>query len=402
MNLLDISLAYPGHQVDSINGIHVHRQNIYLTKKGCEIRVINPVMPHLYLRRCNYPFSSLKDGISVWRPRLFWIPRVFQVGRPYTDLFFSMSVMNVLPKVTANWQPDLVVCDWMLPGGISAARIAHFWKIPLVIKLHGLDMRAISAELNRSNNHRAFTHFSQIAKYAQLVICNGQGLYDGIIETGLFSADKIVKIPIGVDTDEFYPLNVQDRSKCRQSLNISNNSVVVAFVGSWRKEKGSEDIAEVMPILFEKYLSLHLLVVGPIRDRKSFNKLRKHKQVHFMGKVKPSHVASFLKISDIFLLPSYREGLPSALLEAMACGVVPIATRVGGIPAVIESGFNGFLLDPGCPNQLLEVLSSVIRNSHTIRNARLEALKTVQNQGYNLSSVASNLFEVLSSLPLNT
>src|SRR5690606_399593 len=103
--------------------------------------------------------------------------------------------------------------------------------------------------------------------------------------------------------------------------------------------------------------------LGPIKDMKSriqFEQLTgdiKHR-IHFLGGVQPDKVAEWMQISDILLLPSYKEGLPSALLEAMATGVVPIASNVGGIPSVIHHGVNGFLLQPGDTDALEAALVS--------------------------------------------
>ena len=88
------------------------------------------------------------------------------------------------------------------------------------------------------------------------------------------------------------------------------------------------------------------------------------RQVIFAGQRSGGEVAHLLQAMDIFVLPSLREALPIALLEAMSVGLPVIATRVGGIPEVVDDGRNGLLVAPGEPTELQASLQGLSDNPY--------------------------------------
>lgn len=102
--------------------------------------------------------------------------------------------------------------------------------------------------------------------------------------------------------------------------------------------------------------------------------------VDFLGYM--SHgpqLLSLLRTSDIFVLPSLTEGWPQSLFEAMACGVAIVATRVGGIPYLIEDGKNGLLVEPGSPSSIREAVERLISDSKLRRRLTVNGLSTVRS-----------------------
>jgi glycosyltransferase involved in cell wall biosynthesis len=85
-------------------------------------------------------------------------------------------------------------------------------------------------------------------------------------------------------------------------------------------------------------------------------------RVRFTGSVPNNRVPAILAEADVVVLPSYSEGLPLVLVEAMAAGLPCIGTRVGGIPEVIIDGYNGILVDPGSPAQIANALGLLVSN----------------------------------------
>ena len=81
------------------------------------------------------------------------------------------------------------------------------------------------------------------------------------------------------------------------------------------------------------------------------------------GRVQHNRIIEFLNASDIFVLPTYHEGLPNVVLEAMACRLPVVATKVGGIPEAVKDGENGFLVPPKNVERLYRNIESLIKDS---------------------------------------
>jgi glycosyltransferase involved in cell wall biosynthesis len=106
----------------------------------------------------------------------------------------------------------------------------------------------------------------------------------------------------------------------------------------------------------------------------------------FVGNISWDKVPEFLASSNLFILPSVRDqsgnidGLPTVLLEAMACGTPVVASRLGGIPLVIKDGHNGILVPPGDVQALTKAILELIKNDDVRNNLRQQARMDIINQ----------------------
>jgi glycosyltransferase involved in cell wall biosynthesis len=136
----------------------------------------------------------------------------------------------------------------------------------------------------------------------------------------------------------------------------SGNRVV--FVGNLIERKGIEYLIEAM-----RGLDAELLVVGD-GPRRTFLEGMAGDNVRFVGGVKPEEVEGYMRQGSIFVLPSVRgEGFPNAILEAMSVGLPVVATKLAGIPDIIEHGKTGFLAEPGNPEQLRKYIKRLLDDS---------------------------------------
>jgi glycosyltransferase involved in cell wall biosynthesis len=144
----------------------------------------------------------------------------------------------------------------------------------------------------------------------------------------------------------------------RRQVKKSKRPTII-FAGIFSENKGIYDLLSVMLGLKEKVPEIRLLLAGDknIDKIKRFIKTNSLEQnVEIVGWVSPNKLISLYCESHIFVLPSYYEGLPMVLIEAMACGLPVVSTKVGGIPEIIEEGVNGFLVTPGDRKALFEKL----------------------------------------------
>jgi glycosyltransferase involved in cell wall biosynthesis len=169
------------------------------------------------------------------------------------------------------------------------------------------------------------------------------------------SPEKMSVIPNGIDASPFSaPLADERRRGLRREFGLGLDDVVAISVSSLTVEKGHRYVLEAMPEVARTSPRLRWLVVGdgPLREGLDRTAADLGLSTHVLFAGTRRDVADLLRAADLFLLPSLIEGLPMALLEAMAAGLPAIATAVGDVATVIEDGRNGTLCAPASAFEL--------------------------------------------------
>lgn len=145
---------------------------------------------------------------------------------------------------------------------------------------------------------------------------------------------------------------------------IDDRPVDIVFVGRLEKVKGVDNIVQTIPALVNQFPRLQVTFVGDGDRRGDLERfVDRHgirDNVTFTGWVSPEEVPSCLNDARLLLMPSVSEGVPKTLLEAMACGTIPVATSVGGIPDIVEEEVNGFVLSDAEPKTIEQTVVTVL------------------------------------------
>lgn len=143
----------------------------------------------------------------------------------------------------------------------------------------------------------------------------------------------------------------------------------VLFIGSVGPRKGAFDLIKAIDLLKAEQYDLHAWFVGfeqregDLKQAEScLDDLKIKEKCELLGTVIGEKKLQLLSEADIFVLPTYTEGLPLAIGEALAAGLPIISTPVGGIPEVIEDGYNGFLIQPGDLHGLSKRIDTLAKN----------------------------------------
>ncbi len=163
--------------------------------------------------------------------------------------------------------------------------------------------------------------------------------------------DKIIVIHNGVVLPEY------------QKNDYSDSNVL--FLGKLGERKGTYDLLEALPEVLKNApkASFYLGGDGDIEQcRKLSKKLGVDNHIHFLGWIRDNEKERYFKNCSIFILPSYHEGMPMAVLEAMAHGLATVSTNVGGIPQVIENGTDGIRFDAGNIKKIAEILIQLLND----------------------------------------
>ncbi len=151
------------------------------------------------------------------------------------------------------------------------------------------------------------------------------------------------------------------KPEVRRKLNIPEEAIVVICIANLHQIKGQDVLLKSFSLIYQKFPNLYVLLVGKGKEEENLKRkaeiMRVKDRVYFLGI--REDIPELLAASDIFVLPSFSEAFPVSLLEAMASGIPVIATKVGGIPEMIEEKKSGFLVSPGSPYELAEKISAL-------------------------------------------
>ena len=173
-------------------------------------------------------------------------------------------------------------------------------------------------------------------------------------------------------------------------------SVKFIFIGWMIKEKGINEILAALDYLYEKYqFSFTFIGGGPMQQDVChiINKSNWNSRVSALGWVSTEQKQIELSASHVFVLPSYSEGFPMAVIEAMSTGLPVICSDVGGVSDSVHNGINGFLIQPNNIQQLIDAMEYYISNPEILSRHSLESL-TLVRKNHNANENCEKLFNI--------
>jgi glycosyltransferase involved in cell wall biosynthesis len=204
-------------------------------------------------------------------------------------------------------------------------------------------------------------------------------------------ADRFAVVPSGIDLDRFRKArakgkNVPDWFGCPSAVHI------VGSVGWLTSVKGHRFLVDALAMLKNEHHNLHLVIIGTGEQYGAL--LRRAEQagishvVHLLGH--REDIESCMAGFDSFVLPSLNEGMGRALIEAMAAGLPVIASRVGGIPALVDDGKNGLLVPAGDSAALADAIRKVAHDAAWAVELGAQAMRTI-DAGYGVTAMVQSI-----------
>ena len=232
---------------------------------------------------------------------------------------------------------DLLHVHYAIPHSISALlaqqMIAHKRRLPFITTLHGTDITLVGADAS----YFPITKFS--SEKSDGVTSISQDLKDHTVQV-FGVANEIRVIHNFINCDLYKPL--LDRSGTLPYAPAGEK--LLMHVSNFRPVKRVQDCIRILEEV-RKHTPAHLLMVGDGPERGAAEHLARELKlsphVSFLGK--QNHVERLIPLAHVLLMPSEMESFGLVALEAMACGVATVATRVGGVPELISNGENGFM-----------------------------------------------------------
>ena len=200
-------------------------------------------------------------------------------------------------------------------------------------------------------------------------------------------ASKVTVIPNGINCYEGFSPTLFNRQDMRSELKIEDDDLAVFFVGRLSEEKNPDVYIEAAKklIIADKKIKLKFFVIGDGPMRPDVEKAIKDvdsDKITYLGY--QSEIAKYLSSADIFVLPSRIEGFPLSILEAMAMQVAVIASDVGAVAQVVESGKTGFVIKPGSTDEIATVIKTLRKDPELLKKIKESARKAVENKYSNI------------------
>lgn len=255
------------------------------------------------------------------------------------------------PRVR-RFKPDLVLAYWVYPDGFAAMQTAKALGVPCVVGALGSDIH-VRTGVNERMTQR-------VIDGADALLTVSEAMREYTIHTFNAASDKIHTIVNGFNTDVFLPM---DQVAVRDKLGVKQDEKMIVYVGRFVEAKGLRELMTAFTQLAQSDPKVTLALVGDGVMRDELQSMVRASgldgRIHWPGGQSPAGVAEWINAANVLTLPSWSEGYPNVVVEALACGRPVVATDVGGTREIIDES-NGVLIPAKDAGQLTTALKDVL------------------------------------------
>jgi len=260
------------------------------------------------------------------------------------------GVLRVL-RVLREFRPD-VLHSHNYGAGFYAAVAGRLAGVPVLMTRHGRPKVVAPFPMARAVTSRLTSRFVAVS----------DDVYRLMMERSGVSPEKVCTVLNGVDLDAFAG---QPDAAARGRMGVPAGRFLFGTVGRLGRAKAQDHMVMALRALLDEGLDVHLVLAGEGDQRPVIeaarDELRLRDRVTLIGNC--ADVPGFLRSIDAFVLSSYTEGIPVALLEAMAAGLPLVSTAVGGIPEVVADGESGLLVEVKRPDLLAAAMGRLVQDA---------------------------------------
>ncbi|MDQ6651209.1 MAG: N-acetyl-alpha-D-glucosaminyl L-malate synthase BshA [Acidobacteriota bacterium] len=335
--------VYPTYGGSGIVGSELGKE---LAERGHTVHFISSSLPTR--------LTELNERVRFHEVEMMSYP-LFE-HQPYT-----LALATKMSKVAETENLDLLHVHYAIPHSISAILARESLKpkryLPVITTLHGTDITLVGAD----RSYLPITRYGIVQSDGVTAISH----YLKEATKEIFQFDDIAVIPNFVCQTQYARHPVEE---LRSSL-APNGEPLLVHVSNFRPVKRPVDCVEILARVLQKGIKTRLVMVGDGSERTNVEHrarcLKVYDKCVFVGK--QPNIVDYLSAADVLLLPSEQESFGLAALEAMACEVPVIASRVGGVPEVVTDGETGFLSDVGDLDKMAEDAARLLSNGELKR-----------------------------------
>lgn len=376
MKIAQVCFKYPpvysgyGKQLKSINDNLLKEQDVCINVLTTyQDKFINSTLSSNLNIVSIYKYDSRKNKIFI------------------TTIMFFIKTFYWLIKNRKNYEIiHSIGAEYI--SAVPSVIVGKIFRKKVIIKITQAEYRTVHRNLLKKSlqNFR-----KKIINYADVFIAISQEIKEELIKNKI-NPDKIYKIPNGVDLDYYSCGRLDSNKLSRQKLNIPLNSNVLLFVGALNQRKGFYDLLKALELI--KDIQLDVYFCGLISTEFKYPIDTINIKYHFLGLV--NNTREYLCSADIFVFPSHSEGLPNALLEAVAAQVPCIVSNIGGNNDIIQNKVNGLFFEKGNHIELSEKIMYLIKDDDLKNSIKENLLNRVEE--YDLNKVAKSYYNLYKHL----
>jgi glycosyltransferase involved in cell wall biosynthesis len=296
-----------------------------------ELGVPVVTIPHLHRE-----ISPVRDLLATWR-----LAKMMRAQRPtilHTHTAKAGAVGRAAALLAGRSRPPIIVHTFH--GHVLRGYFGGFW----TGFFRGLER--------------------MLARVTDVLVAVSPEVRDELVALGVAPAAKFRVIRLGIELDNRISPDGAARAETRRVMGIPEDRFLVGWIGRMTGVKRTDVLLKGFRALRDEGVDAVLCMVGDGPDRGAVEELAGElgivRDCLFAGY--QEEVGPFFAAFDVFVLPSGNEGTPVTAIEALASGCPVVATRVGGVPDVVEDGIDGFLVDPAAVQELAARLAELARN----------------------------------------
>lgn len=313
------------------------------------------------------------------------IKSIFNIGKNYVRLYFFLL------RLTKKVHIDIIRMENLLLSAPSAYLISKLKKIPYIVWLGGFERRSLFIKYQEN----VFTWFLSklIVLFEKIILKNANFVFPVTDELMELTEKRNVR-------NKFLSPNFTDISKFNivksQETLSSIKKFKILFVGRFEEEKGLKVLLKGIYLISKEIDNVEFLLVGDgslKRWIKDFIKTNNLKNVKLLGTYSHNEMPKIYNMCDIFILPSFTEGSPASLIEALSCGMASIATNVGMSKVFIKNGENGILISPGKPEEISKSIKFLLANKDLMEKFQIKGRIVILEYTKNYTKIHKYVFE---------
>lgn len=379
MRAIVISKWFPTPYIPN-SGVFVLEQIKALRRLGIEVALViapTPWAPRWlsFLARFRkyqcIPRRSEQEGFKVEHPRVLNLPgdRLFFLY----GLFFYLRCRRILRKLLKEQEIDLIHAHTSMPEGFASVLLGREFRLPVVCTLHGGDINDVLPPFAIHSKRRlalvavkwALRNLKHLIAVSRDLSLKAESLR-GDSESGIAVARN------GADLDVFQPIN---KIEARKTLALPLESWLFVFVGGLVTDKGIPFLLQAFARARVPNTLLYLVGAGRKEQelRAQCQSLGVEEACVFVGARPHAEVPLWLSACDCFVLSSLTEGSPTILSEAMLCRAPIVATRVGGVPELIQDGETGLVVPSKDEGSLARAMEFMMNNRNAAEKMAFNA-----------------------------
>jgi glycosyltransferase involved in cell wall biosynthesis len=323
-----------------------------------------------------------------------YYPIIISFGKflfKYHHINYFYKINKFIKKNNINF--DIIHSHWLYPDCYISVKLGKKYNKPVIIHCHGSD-------INQLMNNKKIEAFNKETLFdCSRIIVVSEALKNKIIDKYPELHEKIIVIHNGINLSEYNKIDINDSMRY---LNIKSENIKrIIFVGNISISKGINEIIEAAHLISSEINNFKIHIIG--KGNNNYIKQCKHliqkykltDRIIFEGEVQHNNIKHWFNIADFSILPSYSEGFPMVILESLSSNTPVIATKVGGIPELLNDENKGILIEPRNSKQLSDAILKYIKYKNKANNI-IKNLETY-DQKYQAGLIYNLYNEVLNN-----